>query len=376
MNGSLVKYLIGSTMVKYETMDEMFKNVNIKPDQVVFHLDAWHIFKRFFRNKSASFFTTVPEDVLVKEITIGFINIIGHYRKYIAAKLKKDNVFLIYFNPGRSIYHVQYDTNYKADIVALLYDKHHKDYAVVNAVLLKSLKMLMDLVTRIEGVYWLYNYGIDTPTAMCYTINTPAYRDSFHILFSREEQLGELVDDNCIQFIQRRKKDNSFLVCKSNFAENILYNSKNKGVMKHLSPKSLRFYFALNGCSDIGEKRIIVGTSPGVLNTLDKLYKEEKINDLSSIQTVMTEVSNLSKPYAKKIEANYDHIITRYKLYDLWLAARSISKTAVGHMFHAHFDLYDQETLEKLNEYLIAIDERNDIISLENLNMTKAVKLL
>ena len=78
MKGSMLKYLLGKTMIKYETLDTLFTNVYIKPDQVVFHIDAWHVFKRFFRKKEASFFTTVPEDVLVREVVVGFINIIGY----------------------------------------------------------------------------------------------------------------------------------------------------------------------------------------------------------------------------------------------------------------------------------------------------------
>ena len=373
MKGSMLKYLLGKTMIKYETLDTLFTNVYIKPDQVVFHIDAWHVFKRFFRKKEASFFTTVPEDVLVREVVIGFINIIGHYRKYIAAKLKKDNIILIYFNPARSIYHIQYDKDYKADVVSKLVNKYHKDYIIVNSVLSKALKLLMDLVTRIEGVYWLYNYGIDTPSAICYTMNTPAYKKSFHILFSREEQLAELLSENCVQLLQK-KKDTHQLLTEKNCTENISVNHEKEVVTEHLTPKSLRFYFAMNGCSDTGENKIILGHPYNIITKLDGLYANGIINDDSSIQTVLAEMSKIDYGIKRRIKKRFDFIVDRYKMYDLWLAARSISKTAVGHMFHAHFDLYDQEALEQLNEYLIAIDETNDIISLDNLNMTKAVK--
>lgn len=376
MPGSVLRYTLGKTMIKYEALDELFNGVRIEPDQVVVHIDAWHVFNRFFRQQELVFFTSAPEDVLVKDIVIGFINIIGHYRKYIAAKLHKDNVFLIYFNPGRSAYHMQYDKDYKANIVSKIFNTSHKDYIIVNDVLVKAMKMLMDMVTRIEKVYWIHNFGIDTPSAICYTMNTPAYRDSFHILFSREEQLAELISKNCIQLLQRKSGTHELLTT-NNFTENILHKYTKKGVTKHLTPKSLKFYFALNGCSDTGENRLTFGFPYSTMTRLDTLYESEVINDDSSIQNVIEELCILEKPYsafAKKLKKNEEYVINRYKMYDLWLAARSISKTAVGHMFHTHFDLYDQEALEKLNEYLIAIDETNDIIILENLNMTKAMK--
>ena len=125
MNESMIKYLVGSTMIKYEQLDELFKDIQIANDQVVIHLDAWHIFKRFFRDDITHFFTTVPEEILVQEIVVGFINIIAHYRKYVAANLHKDNVILVYFNPGKSIYHTAFNRDYKAKMVNMIYNKNH-----------------------------------------------------------------------------------------------------------------------------------------------------------------------------------------------------------------------------------------------------------
>lgn len=370
MNESMIKYLVGSTMIKYEQLDELFKDIQIANDQVVIHLDAWHIFKRFFRDDITHFFTTVPEEILVQEIVVGFINIIAHYRKYVAAKLHKDNVILVYFNPGKSIYHTAFNREYKAKMVSMIYDKNHKDYIIINSVLSKSVNMLMDFITRIEGVYWIHNYGIDTPTAVCYTINTPAYKDSFHIVISRDEQYAELISDNFIQFCQRRKY--SKLITKNNFTENVFAKPVNKGVITHLTPKSMKFYFALNGCSDVGIKQNPIGRGPTVISRLNELYRENLINDNSSIQTVINELEKKYKNYKDNLENNYDRIVTRYKMYDLWLSARSISKTSISHMFHSHFDLYDQGSLEKLNQLLADINI-GDIIHLNDLNMNKAV---
>lgn len=371
MADSMLKYIVGSTMLKYEILDDLFKDIVIEPDEVVIHLDMWHIFKRFFRNYNSSFFTTVPEQILVQDVVVGCINVIAHYRKYVAAKLHKDNVVLIYFNPGKSIYHTSFNKQYKADIVNMLYDKQHKDYIIINRVISKAVAMLMDIVTRIEKVYWIHNYGIDTPTAVCYVINTPAYKDDFHIIVSRDTQYAELVDDNVVQFCQRKK--HSKIITKYNFTENVFDKPINKGVITHLNPKSMKFYFALNGCSDVGIKQNPIGQGPTVISRLNELYKENIINDDSSIQTVLNELHKKYKNYRDDIDSKYDRIVVRYKMYDLWLSARSISKTSVSHMFHTHFDLYDQESLEQLNQILADIDT-SDIIHLEDLNMVKGVR--
>lgn len=373
MNDSLVKYLIGVNMIKYEHLDKLFKDIHIQEDEVVLHLDIWHVFRRFFRDQNAHFFTTVPEDILVREIVVGFMNVIGHYRKYISAKLHKDNVILVYFNPGKSVYHTKLYPDYKSKMIELLYDKHHKDYSVINTILGKSVQLIMDFVTRVEGVYWIYNYGVDTPTAMHYTMNTPKYKNDFHILFSREEVLTQLVSDHCIQFYQKRG-DGSYLVTKNNFIKNGIGKSKGKWVESNLTPKMSRFIFALNGVSDIEGKRISVTTNPTLVDRLTKLYKDDKIYEDSSIQTVVKELKSLDKKLVPRIEEHYDFIVTRYQLYDLWISAKAISKTSIQHMFHAHFDLYDQDELEKLNTLLLDINDKTEIISLDNLNMRNAVK--
>ena len=61
MPGSMLRYTLGKTMIKYEALDELFNSVCIEPDQVVVHIDAWHVFNRFFRPQELVFFTSAPE---------------------------------------------------------------------------------------------------------------------------------------------------------------------------------------------------------------------------------------------------------------------------------------------------------------------------
>lgn len=373
---SIVKYLIGTNQIKYVVLDELFKPIKktIKQDRVVWHFDIWNVLHRFYEDRNSHLFTSIEEEIVVRNIVVGILNMIGHYRKYTSVKLQKESVFLLYFNFVPPEYHKRIDPEYKRKNIFSKFDENHKDYNIINRLVLKSLKMLQNLVMYVENVYWIYNIGIDTPTAIGYAIHTKVYRNDFHIMFMRDELTIQLLTDNVIQLYQK-KNDASYIITKDNFYEKMFKKPFNKADMEGVTPNSVRFLFAVNGCSDAGYKEIRLGTDPSVFKKLAEAYQEKSIDDNSSMQTVL-DVLSKNKGYKKIIEAegNTELFIQRFKFYNIRLSARSISETLVKHMYHAHFDLYDQEALEALNELLVALDENNDIVKLEDLSMAEGMK--
>ena len=74
-SSSTIKYMIGPSMIKYQVLDDLFKNIRINEHVVVFHVDAWSILYRMYRTKYLETIHSVPTEVLVKDLVVSFINV-------------------------------------------------------------------------------------------------------------------------------------------------------------------------------------------------------------------------------------------------------------------------------------------------------------
>lgn len=126
-NFSIIRYLIGASRVKFSVLDEIFKEIKISKNHVTMYVDAHAILYRLYRNNVISELQNLPTEIVVRDIVISFVNVLAHYRRYIATRLHKSNDIIVVFNRELPKYQKKYYSDYQHKLYEQ-YNPDHKDY--------------------------------------------------------------------------------------------------------------------------------------------------------------------------------------------------------------------------------------------------------
>lgn len=389
-NTSMATYLIGSTAIRYEYLDQILPPIVDKiqeNEKIIFHVDLEGIIYGLYRKSSISALLAMEFDYLVKDITVGVINVLAHYRKYFATRLGMDNEILVYWNYELPGYQEAYCTEYRNKTYGK-YDPQHPSYGVVYQATRKAAKMIANLLQFVEGIYWIDNGKYDTYSAITYTMTTNRYSKYYHLIFSRTMILGQLVGKRVAQLVHKRQLEPtghggntytsgaSYLITKKNVYEKVFYNSKEKAPDVDLPLNYIPIIWTLSKYSDMGIPRLIYTKLPDCIRHLEELYHAGVISEDSTIPNIIDELAKARPKYVSEDSADQikQRAGDRYKILNLKLAAKGVVQPQVMSMYRGVIDLYDQNALEKLNEQLTAEDPRADIINLSALNMSYGKK--
>ena len=106
---SLIRYLIGASRIKYEVLENLYATIPTMQYRMgVMYVDAHSIFYRLFREKDFSTVYADSMNELVRDLVVGFFNVIGHYRRFMATRLQLDNDIYVMFNPDLPKWHEHY----------------------------------------------------------------------------------------------------------------------------------------------------------------------------------------------------------------------------------------------------------------------------
>lgn len=386
MNTSMATYLIGSTAIRYEYLDRILQPIVDKVqenEKIIFHVDLDGIIYGLYRKSSVSALLAMEFDILVKDITVGVINVLAHYRKYFATRLGMDNEILVYWNYELPGYQEAYCTEYRNTTYAK-YNPQAPDYGGIYQATRKAAKMIANLLQFVEGIYWIDNGKYDTYSAIAYTMTTKKYSKYYHLIFSRTMILSQLVGKRVAQLVHSRQLETnehggksftsgaSYLITKKNVYEKVFYNGKEKAPDIDLPVNYIPIVWTLSKYSDMGIPMLIYAKLPDCIRHLEELYHAGSISEDSTIPNIIAELSKARPKYISEhsVEPYQQKAADRYKILNLKLAAKGIAKSQVMSMYRGVIDLYDQNALERLNDQLTAEDPRADILNLSALNMS------
>lgn len=390
MNTSMATYLIGSTAIRYEYLDQILPPIVDKiqeNDKIIFHVDLEGIIYGLYRKSNMSALLAIEFDNLVKDITVGVINVLAHYRQYFATRLGMDNEILVYWNYELPGYQKAYCPEYRNTTYGK-YSHSNPEYGVVYQATKKATKMIANLLQFVEGIYWIDNGKYDTYSAIAYTMTTRRYSKYYHLIFSRTMILGQLVGKRVAQLVHKRQLERtehgsktytsgaSYLITKKNVYEKVFYNGKEKAPDIDLPLNYIPIIWTLSKYSDMDIPQLIYTKLPICIRHLEELYHTGVISEDSTIPNVIDELAKVRPKYVTEDSAEQikQEAGDRYKILNLKLAAKGVSQSQVMSMYRGVIDLYDQNALEKLNEQLTAEDPRADIINLSALNMSYGKK--
>ena len=115
-NTSIATYLIGSTAIRYEYLDQILPPIVDKiqeNEKLIFHVDLEGIIYGLYRKSNLPQLHAMEFDILVKDITVGVINVLAHYRQYFATRLGMDHEILVYWNYELPAYQKEYCREYR-----------------------------------------------------------------------------------------------------------------------------------------------------------------------------------------------------------------------------------------------------------------------
>ena len=284
---SIAKYLIGASNIKYEVLDEIFKDVVIKSDIINLYIDTDYVFHRLYRNSTNSDLYAVEGNVLIMDIVVTMVNMLGHYRRYFATRLHKDNRIFLVFNTKAPVFQKHCYPGY-GESYYKKYKRHNKDYSEITAVIQAAYKFIKTIVVYFEGLYCIDNTGIDNLTVIQHIRLNEVVKNDYSIIFTRNLLACQLVSDKCS--VLYTKRDNSYMVTDKDPYKAILDGKKTSS--GKLTASLITFCFGLSGYTErCLESPACRGIVSGI-KTVKKLLDEGKITPTTSIASFIEAIQN------------------------------------------------------------------------------------
>lgn len=374
---TLARYLIGKTQLKYETLDELVAKYKVKlhPNKpIVVHIDLEQIMHRLYRSDTYSSLLAAEPRMIVQDITIGIMNVIAHYRHYCASRLHLDNTILLYWNTQPSPIHCSIYPIYQFDTYQR-YDLRHREYGPLTKMVQEAISMIQNLVQYISGVYWVDNHDLDTVMCMYHTIHRKSYRDAQHLIMTRNLIAGQMVSDTVTQFLQYRNPDRCrFLTPKNLYQDGVLYGSKHRDKGDGLTPYDIATVYALAPCPEVNMKQTTLKSRvPDVIKLLQACH-EHGLPEEYSFQRFLSVWKEVEPKKAERIADREEELIRRYRITDLSSCSKYITKPKKTQLYRQFYDLYDQNSLEELNELLASSLQNPNLLNLTQLNEANGLR--
>lgn len=351
----MAKYLIGASNIKYDVLDNIFKDVKISNDILNFYIDSDYVFHRLYRNAVMSDLFSVDKNTLIMDIVITMVNMIGHYRRYFVTRLHKDNRIFILFNTKVPAYQKHCYSDYGSEYYKK-YDKSNKDYSELTDIIKTAYKFMQSILVYFEGVYCINNAGIENLTVIKFLQNNDNTEGDYHLIFTRNHLACQLIDSNCS--VLYTKRDHSYIATIKDCYKGILEGKKtNSG---DLTPSTIPYCFALCGYR---ERDIEPTLCKGVVSAVKKLKKLWNSGNLNNNTSIPSFVESLE---SEIITDDIKHISEALTIN---LSEHAMTSDQKEMIMSSIYDLYDQEGIEAINEMLINLNSDGDIIESGNLNM-------
>lgn len=369
-NTSMIRYIIGSSRIKFEVLDQLYAPISYKPYRMaVMYIDAHSIFYRLYRQSDMTAIYVDNKEELVRDLVVGFMNVIGHYRRYMATRMKMDNDIYVVFNRQPAKYNISFCPEFCSKLVdrySLDNDKHR----FVNEALDTAWSFILGLSPYFEGVYCIDNSGIDDFAL----INRFGFADDiFYTIFSRNMYGTQLVKDNVVQLYNQR--DKSRLITKETCYKNgILYERKQQAHYL-LTPDMLPLLWCLGGCSDVNIKR--VRYVAGITDMVKCASTAASLGDLvpgTSIQSFLDMIGSYIKSGSLRIKVDRSFLENRFKALSAPLASTAITSNQIARITSQCYDLFAETELEQLNDLLSVGSFDPELLEIENLNMSHAMR--
>ena len=366
---SYIQYLVGASRIRYSVLDTI-GITPLKTNHIVLFIDLHSVLYRIFRTKDLTALNHVPYEVIVKDLTVGIINIAAHYRRYFYTRLKKSNDILFFFNKKLP----EYQKKYCPEFNCKLYDRYDPDnptFGVFGKALEDAIKYIQSLVPYFTGVYFINNMGVDDFAAMKMFMDEPDYADAYQIILTKNMFAAQLLQPNRIILFNGRS--NSYTINHNTVYSKGVLNGRKTQVSEHMLPEYLPLLWMVSGCTDVEIKPTkYCKRLTAMCEIADTLAASGKLTPGMSPEyfiDVLASVKNM-----KNIADDTDTLLDRYRALNINLAEKAITINQIKRFQEGLIELYDQTELERLNDNLAKLSSNSELIELTALNMARISK--
>ncbi len=366
-DNSMMRYLIGRSRIKFSVLDDLFRELYIPQSRVVVHLDASAVLYRIYRERDLSTLNAVDKNVIIRDLVVSFLNVVGHYRRYIMTRLQKTNDVLIYFNTKTPSYQTELFSDYRKSWYGKLHSDN-PDYTFLNSAVKEAFRFIKSLTPYFEGIYIIDGNGVDDYTAMYSMIASPGCADFYHIIFSQNMLATQMIGPAVSQLYNKR--DDSYMITNGTAFKNGILKGRKTAATEMMKPKMLPFIWCLGGCSDIDMKKTrFAGGIADTVKMLNPLVDQRIVTEDMSIQSFVRAIGKLVDGCAE-LRVSSNKLEERHKVLDLSASAAAITDSQRVKLAENIIDLYDQSGLEEINDKLALMGDDTELLDITNLNMS------
>lgn len=367
---SMTRFMIGANQTRFDVLSEILGHVDLSVyNGVDIYIDGHTLFRRFFREKRNLPALLADEDDTVRDMAIGILNVIGHYRRFAATRLHMDNKIYAAFNRSSPKYQISRCEEYMEKRMAS-YNVEHPDYGFLNRAINKAWKFVVELSGYFEGVYCMNTPGMDD-FAVFRKVGLAGGSRRLKIILSSDTRCYQLLGDGVVQVHPRR--DSSFLVSAENCYGKLLNGTKTKADPR-LTAAMLPLLWSVAGLGEVSLGRTdLVSGMALMVKTANRMVES---GDLMAGLSPDGFFDMLGKYLPKGrgiVKAFEGTLMDRYCALSIPLAATAIALDGQMLIASQIYDVYDQNALEELNGLLADGMIDPELLELGNLNMSRGI---
>lgn len=367
---SLVRYMIGASRIKFEVLDKLYQGIDVSKYRMgVIYVDAHSIFYRLYRDKNIANIYVDTKEELVRDIVVGFMNVLGHYRRYLSTRLHLDNDIYVAFNRELPKYQAQYCPEFNSKLYKR-YSKDDADFRFVNEAVEIAWSFILGLSPYFGGIYCIDNQGIDDFSLFA---KLGFQDDIFYTIYSKSMFATQLLRGNVVQLYNRR--DDSRLITKGTCYKNgILYELKTKADPE-MTPDMLPMLWAFAGCGDVSVKTTkYIGKISTMIKIANQMIKTKDLIAGMSMQSFMDALPAHMPDKKLQLKVDRSYFIDRYRALSAEMGAAAITSGQMSKVAAFCYDIFNEAELEQMNELLAAGAMDPELLEISNLNMSEAFR--
>lgn len=400
-NVNLFKYTIGAAMIRFETLDTLFKDVKIKADRIVLHVDANAIFCRCYQEATARALARSDSNWSVMSCVVAFMNVLAHYRKYCAYKLTRSNTIIVTYDVALTDYQSRLYPKYRSARIPQ-YDTDHQVYGEMNKIFRKAYKYIQSICSYFEGIYCIdYDIGVDSLTVAAIMRNDERFQDAYHLLFTRNLSATQLINKSTAILFNQREK--SSLIQEDNCFRDGVLRDCSSGIKNKcapvLSPSMVPYVCTLGGCHNIFDSSAVVRNigeaAKLVVTLLESGLITKSVSIKSFLETLEKYKGSKQKKPKKKVTTKkrihyidintpvrdpdiqesfeftpevYNDLLNRYRVFSIPLSSMAVTKNQIIKIYRRCIDLFDQNYLENMNDILAMLGGEAPLLEIGALN--------
>lgn len=367
-DGSLVRFLIGAQCVKYDVLDELFRDVDItKYRMAVMLVDGHSIVARLYHDRKIASVYAGSSAEIVRDMVVGFLNVLGHYRRYMSTRFHLDNDIYVMFNREKPVYNQTYCRSFNETRIDR-YDVNDPTNGFTSRAINLAWEFILGLSPYFEGIYCLNNSGIDDYALMS-RMGFPD--DVMTLMMSTSDYGTQLLRPNW--FLLHPKRDRSYLITRKTCYKKGVLKGVKHDAPEGLTPEMLPLYWSIVGCDDVSVPSLKIVQSKTLIDAMGRMVADGYLTPETTIAGFMENLPSYVSSSAVQLKASKSRIEDRYRALSARLSGLAITPDQIARISAQIYDIYNQNELEQLNEILVQGRLDPEILHLENLNMSAGV---